>query len=207
MVALIEEGASVVRRDLIAFLKAAVPPALGAARTAWSVDRAELADVRRWNEYEDESVADVAPSVALTIGRSRDHVRRDLEPGADMVYQARYECVLFCWTKALPGRPLQDGGEQQPNPSQRKRDRYADVFRAVLLDSPSLGKPGIYRLDETSLVVGYSAAQRLKGDRYLSGVSLAFDLRHTETLRRVPTLGNVAHTDVEATVLVGNQAD
>lgn len=200
MTALINEGVAQVRRDIIAFLRTAAPLALAEASTAWGL-APPFAAIKRWNEYEDEVIADITPSVALSVGRSRGYTPSSNDPGADMSYRVRYDAVLFLWLKATAGRPLADGGEQQGNPSQRVRDRYAQVFTAVLLDSPSLGQPGYYSVTESSLTVAYSAAQRLKGDRYLSGVSLSFDLYHSETLQRVPLLGSVVLTEIEATVI------
>lgn len=200
---IIDGGVDVVRRQIIGFLQARLPDALEAHRIHWQLEEPDLPLPVRWNEYEDEAVADVAPSIALSVGRGRGFTRRDYGPGMEQQYRVRYDVSVFAWLKAGAELPLADGGEQQPNPAQRMRDRYASVLEAVLLDTPSLGAPGLFSLDEGTMVVSYSAASRLRGDRYLTGVSVAFDLHHAETLRRLP-LGSVADTVVEATVLVDN---
>ena len=202
---LMSAGVDVVRRDTIAFLKARVPVALAGARVEWGLTPKQLPDPVRYNEYEDEVVADQCPSICLSVGRARNYARTGVGPGAEQFYRVRYDVTVFAWLKAgAPQTPLADGGgDAQPNPSQRSRDRWAQMLTAILLVAPSLGKPGEYSLDEGTLMVSYSAASHLRGDRYLSGVSLTFDLYHTETLRRVP-LGSVTDTVVEATVLVDN---
>lgn len=201
MSARIDAGAGQVRTDLIAFLRAEFPDALETARNLWDVTETELPAPARWNEYEDEVVGDQTPSIAVSLGRSDRYVRRAYDDAVAQVYRVRYAIRLFAWLKATGGDVTRsEGGEAQGNPSQRMRDRYAQVLAGVLLDQPSLGQPGVFQLDEESLVIDYSDAARLRGDRYLSGVSLTFDLTHVETLRRLP-LGSVERPIVEATVL------
>lgn len=196
------QGPAAVRAGLIAFYHARLPDAVLAHRALWALEARDLPQVKRWNPYEDEVVGDETPSVALSVGRSSRYVRDRLSDPTTTAYWVRYECRLFCWLKAAAGRPLASGGEQQPNPSQRLRDRYATVLTSVLLNGPSLGAPGVFRAQEDTLTVDYSAASHLKGDRYLSGVSLTFSLEHRETLA-LPGIGSVQTVDVGASVLNG----
>jgi hypothetical protein len=206
---LMDPGAAQVRADVIGFLrgpdddgKPRLEAALESARGLWGItELSALPPPARWNEYEDEVVGDETPSIALALGRSRGYAREGYGDAMEQQYRVRHEVRLFAWLKAGGADPKV---EQQPNPSQRMRDQYAQVIAAVLLDRPSLGQPGIYSLDEGTMVLDYSVASRVRGDRYLSGVSVTFDLYRTETLRRVP-LGSVIETEVAATVQVGTQ--
>lgn len=178
-------GATVVREQLLAFYRARLPIALAASRVAWGLTLEDLPNPVRYSAYEPLAIDDRIPLLAVAVARSNRYTRLD-----EGEYQARYFCTVYGWLKA-----------DEYEPPQRIRDDYADVLTSLLLDTPSLGAGGGTRFEETTLEVNYSDAAKVKGDRWLTGVSLAFQVVHTENLRRVE-LGTVEQATVEATVLV-----
>lgn len=174
----------------MALMKAQLPGALATARGEWGLKVSELPAPVAYFEHEAETL-DRLPVLALSVARARDYARRDVID-AEEHYQVRYSCRLFAWIKS-----------QDREPTEAIRDDYATVVGSVLLATPSLGGGGAFRFDETTLDVSYSDVARGRGDRYIAGCSLAFDVHHAESVRRVP-IGTAATIGVTATVLPGH---
>lgn len=178
-------GPRAVHDQLIGFLQARLPIALAVARQAWGLDPVDLPDPVRYLAYESVAIDDRVPIVSVAVGRSLGYARTDAEGD----YQVRYICTVYGWLKA-----------DDYDPPQQMRDDFASVLASVFLATPSLGAPGRFRFEETTLEVNYSDAAKVKGDRWLAGVSLTFQVQHSEQLRPV-RLGVAEDVWVAATLL------
>jgi hypothetical protein len=183
-------GARLVRQQIIGQFAARLPIALAAAREAWDLTPVELPDPVRYSPWEPLSLDERLPLVAVAVARARGFTATDIGE-----YQARYFCSVFGWLKGDEYGPPQDS-----------RDDFASVLASVLLDSPSLGGTG-FGFDAGTLEINYSDAAKVKGDRWLAGVSLGFQVTHTEKLRTVPIgvvdptlLGGAVEVDLLAEV-------
>lgn len=195
--AVFQRGARELRTGIMAFLALAVPPALAASRVEWSLAPDDLPDPNRYDPFESEA-QDVLPSLSLGLARARGYGRTDVdESGGGHEYQVRYTARVYTWYAGEPPADA-DSGEPEQNPTLAARDDYAQVVLGCLLATPSLLSSRIRVLEET-LDVTWSDAARLRGDRRLAGASVAFDVLHTESIRRVP-LGIAAEVQVDTTV-------
>lgn len=188
-------GAAQVRLKLAEFLAATFPSSLAAARGEWGLTTEELPPLKGVRRYEVQTLeGEKVPLLAIALGRVASYGTTDLVD-AHPSYDVRYPVRVFAWLQA-------EGYET----TQCRRDDYAQVLAATILGTPSLGTGGpsgdrSLQLVENTLEVSFSDSTKVKGERWLSGVSVAFDVRHHETLRRVG-IGSANSVTVTATVPV-----
>jgi hypothetical protein len=187
----LDRGPRIVREQIMTLMESDLPAALTAYRSAWTLKVSELPEPVKYYRHEAETL-DKLPVLAMSVTRSREYNRRDLAAGGVEQMQVRYSCRLFGWVKHL-----------EREPTEAIRDDYATVLGSVLIATPSLKGGGAFRFDETTLEASYSDVARGRGDRFIAGCSLAFDVFHLESIRRVP-IGTASTIGVEATVLPGH---
>lgn len=184
----LQHAAREARHTTMGFLKDALPPALAVARTEWGMSAVELPDPVAYDAYETQ-VLDVLPRLSMNLGRTTRFGRVGLDAFGAQEYQVRSQCRVYCWVKFV-----------DEFPTLQVRDDYVTVLASVLLATPSLGSGGVMRVEEDTVEVSYSDVTKVKGERWLAGGAVAFDLTHTWKLRRVP-IGDADTVTVETTVL------
>jgi hypothetical protein len=79
------------------------------------------------------------------------------------------------------------------------RDRLTTVVRSALMDNPCLKRSNPAReaiIEESSINEEYSELTLLKGDRYLAGAYIGYDLRIEEVIER-QNLGIVSEIELD----------
>lgn len=189
----VSRGARTVRERLAEHYRTTLPAALTAAELAWSLAPGTMPPPQLVDPYETE-VLDRWPQISINVSQGKNFVHTDILPGAVDEYHVRYACRAFLWVRA-----------QDRNPALALRDDYGAIMRQVTLATPGLEGGHTFRVDEKTMAETYSDASRVKGDRYLAGVRLDFELTHVETLNRL-AVGSADSVSVEVTVLPGTQA-
>jgi titin len=92
-----------------------------------------------------------------------------------------------------------------PAPVTEMRDNLTTVVRAALLDHPALKDVPRFehcdpKIEEETMTEEFSDLTLLKGDRYLAGAYIGYNLTVSETIGRAPLVDSLAYTfavDVE----------
>lgn len=187
-------GATAVRDGVITYLAATVPVIVDQARIDWELDEYQLPYPVGYDAYEPYAL-DKWPLIGVNIVQSDNFIRLDYDGAMSQKYLSKYLVRVFTWVRTPMGI---DETPMEPEYSEaiRLRDDLAAVVRATLVRSGSLGQPGAFIFDESSLTEEYSEATGVKGDRFVSGVIHTFDLRVDES---VPILGLGEANTIEIT--------
>lgn len=168
-----------VRHTISDFLRSELPRTIRAAREAWDVVDEELPipvsdlnDPKRDAFFDREPAAiDRHPMVAVTSGR-RSQRATDFEEDGSPVFIATYPIRVFSWV-------MDEGWDR----TQDMRDDMATCIAITLLAHVDLGSVGRWlQMVPSTLVTDFSAVAKGKGDRYVAGSFVGFDVRATETL-------------------------
>lgn len=167
------------------FLAAEFPPHLARLRLEWQLAPEQLPDPKRYHRNPLLTI-DQWPVLALDAQRAptlrRTGYTDDL-PGVE--YAARYSLRVFCWVNAEGYDACID-----------QRDDITTAVRRLFVESPTIGVPDEAAVvQENTLQESYSDVTKAKGDRYVAGSFVAFDLLVVEGV----ALG-VAGTVVSASV-------
>ena len=167
-----------VRSQITAYLRDALPVRLLAVREAWGLADVELplpvddpGDPKADAYFNREPTAlDRWPLVAVTSGRvSQRAVDFDLDFSS--VYQSTCPIRVYSWVNA--------GGRDD---AQVMRDNFATAVRVAVLSDVQLGSNGDLSLTPSSLVMDFSDVSKVKGDRFVAGSYVGFDVSFAETL-------------------------
>lgn len=168
-----------VRHGVTEFLRAVLPSHLEACRTAWGLQPAQLPapvsepDDPRKDAYIDHEprAIDRWPLVAVTSGRMLQRAQ-DFSIDGDPIYRSIYPVRVYSWVRA-------DGEEE----TQRMRDDYGTAIRVAFLAHVNLADiSGRFAVVPSTVVLDFSDVAPVKGDRFVAGSYVGFDLHVTETL-------------------------
>jgi len=173
-------GATAVRDGVITYLSNNVPGMVDQARTDWSLDEYELPYPVGYDAYEPYAL-DKWPLIGVNVVQSDNFVRLDYDEAMSQSYMSNYLVRVFTWVRT-PFNSDETPMEPEYSESIRLRDDLAAVVRATLVRSGSLGQPGAFLFDESSLSEEYSEATGVKGDRFVSGVIHSFEVRVDESV-------------------------
>lgn len=178
-------GPAAVRAGVAGFLRAALPVHLEACRGAWGLSEAQLpAPVS--NPTEDPLLGPDAyfarpidtidrwPMVSVTHGRATRARARgsvDFNDDGDPVTTTVYPMRVYSWVRAVGRDEVID-----------MRDNFIAAVQVALASHVDLGTNGWLRLDPRSLAVDFSEVDKVKGERWVAGAYVGFDLSATETL-------------------------
>lgn len=201
-------GPAGVRHSIAEFLRQWVPAHAAAAATAWGLEPGpdgqdpipvpvSAPDDPRADAYYSRELQaiDRWPVISVTSGRMRQtEIARDYDT-PDPVLSSVYPIRVFSWVKAEGYDAAQD-----------LRDNLATVIRVTVLSHLQLGTDNLLLVPST-LIVDSSRVEAVKGDRFVAGSFVSFDVQATETLTDrltmpgAPTRDTVATVTAEATLL------
>lgn len=178
-------GSAVAKQYVTDFLEESLEGYLNTLRTEWGLDSSRLPSPVAFFPHEPH-LLDRWPMVATSAVRmARLTLQEQTRLGS--TYTMRYSLRTFVWVSQ---RGFGDAIEA--------RDSLTTAIRIALLDMPWLGLLDQRALmEETTLTEEYSDVTAVKGDRYVAGSYLGFDLLVEEELDRTAR-GTVNSTQVEA---------
>lgn len=171
-------GPAGVRAQITGFLRTNLAGHLVAAREAWGLDAAALplpvnepTEPKRDAYFDREpSALDRWPMVAVTSGRV---AQRAVDFASDFseVFSSSCPIRVYSWVNA-EGR----------DDAQVMRDNFATAVRVAVLADPKFGTSGDLLLTPSTLVIDFSDVSKVKGDRFVAGSYVGFDVTFAETL-------------------------
>lgn len=168
-----------VRHAVTDFLRVELPRRIEACREAWGLSADDLPlpvsdpeDARRDGYIEHEPKAiDRWPLIAVTSGR-RSQRGVDFDDDGAPIYRATYPVRVYSWVRDAGWDATQD-----------MRDDMATAIQIAVLSHTTLHSPGgSLQIVPSTLLVDFSSVQPVKGDRFVAGSFVGFDVHATETL-------------------------
>lgn len=166
-----------VRAALVAFLREWLPIHAEACRVAWALEEDELqvpkssGDPREDGYFAGEPPAiDRWPLVSVTSGRRTQRTVDQTDDG-ELEFMSVYPVRLYCWVRA-------EGREA----AQNRRDDLATAVQITALAHTDFGSSGRTRLVPSSVVTDFSSVEPVRGDRFVAGAFVGFDVQVVETL-------------------------
>lgn len=157
------------------YLSVELPKRLIKYRNYWGVTNADIPDPEQVIGYEPMAL-DRWPSV-ITVSISGQRFERvGYMKYGDPEYNVTYAMRTYVWIRT-----------EGPEETTVMRDRYMVVVRSALMDHPCLKRYSAERLaliEESSINEQYSELTLLKGDRFLGGGYIGYDLRIEEAIVR-----------------------
>lgn len=176
------------KRLVADYLRSELPAYLAELRLAWAIeDAADLPNPVEVTHNEPQAL-DRYPLLAVVGVRTAPRRRVGHDVGGAIVYEATYGLRVFVWAR-----------DQGWDRTIDVRDNLTAAVSTLLLDRQTLGRDDAV-IDETTVLEEYSDVTPVRGDRYVAGSFVAFDLQLAETLRRTQD-GTVASANVETTEL------
>lgn len=168
-----------VRHQLLAFYRAYFPMHLAAYTEAWGLDPEVMAPpVSKPGEPRDDAymprepdVIDRWPLLAITTARATTGGERDFDDDGNPQYRVTYPVRVYTWVKAEGHGATQD-----------LRDDYSTAVRITTLSHTALGSAGELQLVPSTVLTDFSAVSAVKGERFVAGSYVGFNVVATETL-------------------------
>lgn len=157
------------------YLTVEIPKRLIKYRNYWGVSNADIPDPEQIIAYEPLAL-DRWPSIITVSISARQFNRVGHMRYGDPEYYVTYAMRTYVWART-------EGAEE----TTVMRDRLMVVVRSALMDHPCLKRYGAERealIEESSINEQYSELTLLKGDRFLGGAYIAYDLRIEEPIVR-----------------------
>jgi hypothetical protein len=189
-------GADEKRRIIVDYLMAHMNTMMNAARTEWNLSVDDLPDIVAYDEGEPWVGGEWAQDSLLVVSvLGANNFQTDaLDDNAQIGWTAHYSVRLYAYFKQ--GAKIGPDGltileEGRPRVT-RIRDMTTVCLRVLLLNDPSFGTGEEAWFDPRSLNEVYADIEKLKGDRWITGAYLAFQINVPETVVRTP-LGDPAN--------------
>lgn len=151
----IMRGGTLLRSYISEFLQAALPPAIDAARGQWNVDSDHLPYPGKYDTIDPTAIGNNEyPGVGAVVLNDRNWVREEVDALAQQVYSATWAVRLVIVART----PHNDEGEfftPEKETAVDLRDNLVSLVKAVILQTPSLGRPDEIRVEETALTSDY----------------------------------------------------
>lgn len=173
-------GPDGVREFVTDFLRAVLPSHLQACREAWGLSESALPEPvsnprdRRKDAYFplEPPAIDRWPMLAVTSGRYTQGGTIDYSIDGDPVFKGTYPIRVYSWVRA--------GGHLA---CQRMRDNFGTALRICFMAHTNLADPsGQFTVIPRSTVLDFSDITEVKGERFVGGSYVGFDLQVLETL-------------------------
>lgn len=189
------QGAHNAKIFVTEFLKNDLPSRIDDYRYAhrdegkWYLDDETLPTPTQYLIYEPLTLDDW-PTIITLVMSTTNIVRGDFTNVYDPQYRVTYSMRTYVWVRA-------EGADE----CTLMRDRLTTILRAALLDHPCLkaNDPENFlevMLDEGTIREEFSDLTLLKGDRFLAGSYISYDLTLNERITRA-TIGTVSEFSVE----------
>lgn len=172
------KGAWAAKTFVTDYLTADLPRRLLKYRNEWQVDDDVLGEPQRLERFE-PSVIDRWPMVNTVVVSTKSMSRVDYDASLNPEYRVTYVCRTYAWTRG-------DDAET----TCMSRDMMIAVLREALLDYPCLRAADALgrnvAIEEDSMREEFSELSPLKGDRFIAGGYVGYDLSLNETVERLP---------------------
>ncbi len=160
------------------YLEADLPTRIIDYRNAWLITDADLPVPAKYLSYEPVAL-DKWPTV-ITVAISMNGMDRIGYLGADPQYRVTYVMRTYVWTRASNAEQTTMG-----------RDRLTTVVRSALLDYPCLKAADPrdtfqIKIDESTMREEFSDLTPLKGERFLAGAYIGYEISLDEVVMRKP---------------------
>lgn len=157
-------------------------------RTAWGLTALTLPDVATVKRNEPQAL-DRWPMLAVSGVRSGT-ARFEVTDEANVAYLRTYTLRLFVWVRS-------EGWDATID----QRDNLSAAVVQFVLDHPTLSDDaGLTVAEESDLAEEFSDVTPVKGDRFVAGSYVEFDVELYEVIHRAPS-GNVETTLVTGDIL------
>jgi hypothetical protein len=169
------------------YLSVEMPTRLVRYRNAWNLSSGELPDIEDIFAYEPLAM-DKWPTIITVAISTKSLTRIGFNATNNPEYNVIYAMRTYVWARS-------DGAQD----TTLMRDRLTTVVRSALMDNPCLKRSNPAReaiIEESSINEEYSELTLLKGDRYLAGAYIGYDLRIEEVIER-ENLGIVSEIGLE----------
>lgn len=156
-------------------------------RNAWNLSSSELPDIEDIFAFEPLAM-DKWPTIITVAISTKSMVRTGFNLTNNPEYNVTYAMRTYIWARG-------DGAQD----TTLMRDRLTTVVRSALMDHPCLRRSNPNRealIEESTINEEYSELTLLKGDRYLAGSYIGYDLKIEEAIER-ENLGIVSEFDLE----------
>jgi len=184
-------GPQLLKNFVNEYLKVEIPKRLIKYRNYWDVSNDELPDPAEFLDYEPATM-DSWPTIITVALSGRGFTRVGHMRYGDPEYQVSYNMRTYAWARTEGGRSVTV-----------MRDILIVVIRSALMDHPCLKRRNPQReamIEESSITEEYSEITLLKGDRYLAGAYVGYELRIEEPIVRekIADFENIDLETVEA---------
>lgn len=172
-------GGQYAKSFVTAYLESDIPKRIFDYRNGWQVTDSELPSPAKYLSYEPVAL-DAWPTL-ITVAISTNRMDRiGYIRGTEPQYRVNYVMRTYVWAR---------GGNAEK--ATLCRDRLTTVVRSALLDYPCLkavtaSDYGSFqaKIDEASMREEFSDLTPLKGERYMAGAYLAYELAMDEVVMR-----------------------
>ena len=172
-------GGQFAKAFVTAYLESDIPKRVFDYRNGWQVTDTELPSPAKYLSYEPVAL-DAWPTL-ITVAISTNRMERiGYMRGSDPLYRVNYVMRTYVWAR---------GGNAEK--ATLCRVRLTTVVRSALLDYPSLkavtaNDYGSFqaKIDEASMREEFSDLTPLKGERYMAGAYLGYELAMDEVVMR-----------------------
>lgn len=159
------------------YLAGDLPSRLISFRNWWNLDDDRLPGPDKFIAHE-PIVLDHWPTIITLVDSTLSVARDDFDDYGDPVYEVTYAMRTYVWVRSVDLQRVTD-----------MRDDLTTVIRDALLDHPSLREVPRYEhcypnVVEESLREEFSDITHIKGERFLCGAYLAYNLKVRETVTR-----------------------
>lgn len=159
------------------YLAGDLPTRLIGYRNWWNLDDIRLPNPDKYIAHE-PIVLDHWPTIITLVDSTLSMVRDNYDDYSDPVYEVTYAMRTYIWARSEGLQRVTD-----------IRDDLTTVIRDALLDHPSLREVPRYEhcypnVVEESMREEFSDITHVKGERFLCGAYLAYNLRVRETITR-----------------------
>ena len=155
------------------YLKLEIPKRLVKYRNYWNVSNEDMPDPAEYLDYEPATM-DIWPMVITVALSGRGFTRVGHMRYGDPEYLVSYNMRTYVWARTEGERSVTV-----------MRDRLIVVTRSALMDHPCLKRQNPEReaqIDESTISEEYSELTLLKGDRYLAGAYVGYELKIEEPI-------------------------
>lgn len=182
-------GAHFAKNYVSSYLNHDMPIRLIRYRNGWNLDDITLPDPRKYLSYEPVAL-DEWPTI-ITVVISTNSMTRIGYATTDPLYRVQYSMRTYVWVRT-----------ENADDCTLMRDRLTTVLRSALLDYPCLkavDERDTFKvmIDEGTMREEFSDLTLLKGDRFLAGAYLGYNLEIDEIVNRLD-LGAVQEIDFRA---------
>jgi hypothetical protein len=180
-------GPHFAKNYVTSYLQQDMPIRLIRYRNGWNVDDITLPDPLKYLSYEPVAL-DHWPTI-ITVAISTNSMSRIGYDGADPLYRVQYSMRTYAWVRT-----------EHAEECTLMRDRLTTVLRSALLDYPCLkaiDERDSFKvmIDEGTMREEFSDLTLLKGDRFLAGAYVSYNLEIDEVVTRLD-LGTVGEIDL-----------